>query len=186
MDVSLTLLLSRAQSGDRHAEGRALQLAYQKLKSIAGGLLRHERSGHTLQPTALVSEVFLRKLRRMTVEIRDREHFYSLAAYAMRQVLIDHARTRRATLPLTAESVAEMLSPGDGGVPAEDRLAVRHALDALRGIDPGAAAAIVARFAEGMTISQTAEHLAKPVWKIRDDSDFGLAWMAERLRQTPR
>src|SRR4051794_16445226 len=109
MEATLTLLLSRAQQGDRLAENLAARLVVDKLRTMARALLGRERHGHTLQATALVSEVFIQKLRRLDAPIQNREHFYSMAAYAMRQVLIDHARARSARKRMPPDAVADLL-----------------------------------------------------------------------------
>src|SRR5262245_29920658 len=83
-------------SGDRSAAGRLMPLVYGELRGLAGGIFRRRRGDQTLQPTALVHEAFLRMIDQERVVVRDRAHFRSLAARAMRQILIDHARRRRA------------------------------------------------------------------------------------------
>lgn len=183
MDDSLTLLLTLAQQGDGGAESQALRLVYDKLRTIARSLMRHERCGHTLQATALVSEVFLQKLRRLSTPIQNREHYYSLAAYAMRQVLIDHSRRARATRrDLTPDAVADMLLRAeDPFTVPEDRIAAQQAFAALRKLDASATECIRLRFLAGLTIQQTALQLHLPAWKVRAECDFGLKWMANRL-----
>src|SRR5579862_5732569 len=87
-------ILDRARLGDLLARETVYRLSFERLRRIAGALLRRERAGHTLQATALVSELFL-KLLRMEARIVDEDHFFRVAARAMRQVLIDHARCKR-------------------------------------------------------------------------------------------
>jgi RNA polymerase sigma-70 factor (ECF subfamily) len=181
-NASVTLLLSRAQQGDVFAEHEVMPLVYARLKTIAQVLMRRERQGHTLRATALVSELFIQKLRRIKTPLSDREHFFSLAANAMRQVLIDHARHRSASRRLAPESVADLLALADQPtLPVEDRLAVRQVFRALNKIDRAAAESIHCRFIDGMTIAETAARFHRPVWKVRDDCDFGLRWMGRRL-----
>lgn len=183
MDANITLFLNLAQHGDSSAENHVFQFVYEKLRAIAGALLRGERSGHTLQATALVSEAFLQKLRHIAVPIQSREHYYSIAACAMRQVLIDHARrfgTDRRRL--SSEVVAELLNINNGTARfPELRLAVQQAFRVLCRIDPQVAKSLQARFVAGLTIRQTALHFNQPEWKVRADCDFALNWMAERL-----
>src|ERR1041385_6561233 len=105
----LVSLLERARLGARVARGAVYKLAFARLKVIASALLRRERPEHTLQPTALVSELFL-KFQRLEPRIVSEDHFFRLSARAMRQVLIDHAQTRRAVkVPL--ELIPELLLP---------------------------------------------------------------------------
>lgn len=183
MEVSLTFLLNLAQQGDRKAEGHALTIAYDKLRSMARSLLSRERYGHTLQATALVSEVFIQKLRRISAPIQSREHYYALAAYAMRQVLVDYARRSRANRRvISPEFVSDMLMQiEEAAASADDQLAVQQAFQALAKIDPSAAECIRCRFIAGLTIQQTADRLSRNQWKVRADCDFGLNWMAARL-----
>jgi len=183
MEVPLTLLLSRAQLGDRFAENLAARLVVDKLRTMARALLGRERKGHTLQATALVSEVFIQKLRRLETPILSREHYYSMAAYAMRQVLIDHARARSAQKRVPPDAVADLLmTSGNSSMDADTRLAVQQAFERLAALDAKAAAAIRCRFIDGYTVQQAAERLNSPRWKVRADCEFGLKWMADGLR----
>ncbi len=183
MEASLTFLLTLSQQGDRAAEGEAMGLIYHKLRTMARSLLSRERRGHTLQATALVSEVFLQKLRRLTVPIESREHYFSLAAHAMREVLIDYARRRSAQRrQASVEAVADLLMSMKQPIMVfEDRLAVEQALTALAELDSKGAACIRCRFLDGLSIQQTAARLGRPVWRVRADCDFGLSWMAGHL-----
>jgi RNA polymerase sigma factor (TIGR02999 family) len=179
---TVTLLLSRAQQGDLVAENEVMPLVYARLKLIAQALMRGERTGHTWRATALVSEFFLQKLRRIKTPLNNREHYFSLAANAMRQVLVEHARYRSAARRLAPEVVADLLAVADEpALSLEDRLAIRRVFQSLGKIDRSAAESIRCRFVEGLTIAQTAEHVGKPAWKVRDDCDFGLSWMGKRL-----
>jgi RNA polymerase sigma factor (TIGR02999 family) len=163
MDV--TFLLSRAQQGDVSAERQVAPLIYERLRIIARSLMRSEKKEHTLQATALVNELFLRKLPGIKTPLHDREHFFSLASNAMRQVLIEHARRRNASRRVRPESVAELLliASQSTSSDAEDLFAIRQ------------------RFVKGFTITQTAQRLNRPAWRVRADSDFGLTWMARQL-----
>ena len=182
MDSSLTLLLNLAQQGDRTAESRALNAVYDRLRTMARSLLSRERRGHTLQATTLVSEVFLQKLRKLSAPITSREHYYSLAAYAMRQVLVDHARRGGAARRrVTTASVADLLISLESPVAVEDQLGAQDAFAALASLDARAAECIRCRFIDGLTVQQTAELTRRPAWKVRADCDFGLSWMADRL-----
>ncbi len=183
MEHSLTFLLNLAQQGDRKAENQAIPAVYERLCAVARGLLRTERRGHTMQINDLVSEAFLDKLRRISAPILSREHYYSLAARAMRQILIEHARrTQASRRRISSEVIADLLLRIDCHSPiAEDRIAVKQVLQALAKIDGRATQAITYRFIEQLTIEETAQRLDCPEWKIRADCDFGLKWMAKRL-----
>src|SRR5579871_4429085 len=92
----VTVLLQRFASGDKVALDRLIPLVYSELQRLARGYLRNERSGHTLQPTALVHEAYARLVKQDQPDYRNRAHFLGVAAQVMRQILIDHARTRDA------------------------------------------------------------------------------------------
>src|SRR5215813_3878835 len=145
-------LLERAQQGDPTAENAVYRIAFCRLRSIASSLLRREKAAQTLQPTALVSELFL-KLRRFESRILSEDHFFHVSARAMRQVLVDHARARRAQKKIPPELIAELL-PGAAQTVADTdlRLTVRIVFDSLRDIDPKAAETVWLRSVEGMTI----------------------------------
>src|SRR5512147_961112 len=98
MDESgdITLLLSEWKEGDRAAFDRLVPLVYHDLRNIATGLMRRERGGHTLQPTALLHELYFRLAQQRRVAIGDRGHFYTFAAKLMRLILVDHARSHNA------------------------------------------------------------------------------------------
>src|SRR5207237_2784316 len=100
----------KAQLGDRIARDAVYKLAFYRLRVIASALLRRERAGHTLQPTALVSELFL-KLQRLETRILNEDHFFRMSARAMRQVLIDHARVKSTAKRVPLELIPELLLP---------------------------------------------------------------------------
>src|SRR5262249_14409178 len=95
-DEPITLLLQRFADGDKGALDRLIPLVYAELQRLARGYIRNERPGHTLQPTALVHEAYARLLKQEQPDYRSRSHFLGTAAQVMRQILIDHARTRNA------------------------------------------------------------------------------------------
>src|SRR5437667_11254895 len=103
-------LFEKARLGDGVARDAVYKLAFYRLRVIASALLRRERPGHTLQPTALVSELFL-KLHRLETRILSEGHFFRISARAMRQVLIDHSRVKKPTQPITPELIPELLQP---------------------------------------------------------------------------
>src|SRR5882757_9826469 len=92
----ITQLLSEWKGGNREAFDRRVPLVYGELRNIATGLMRRERGGHTLQPTALLHELYFRLAQQRKVGIGDRSHFFTFAAKLMRMILVDHARARRA------------------------------------------------------------------------------------------
>src|SRR5579872_107214 len=95
-DPSVTIFLRQFATGDKQALDRLMPLVYGELQKLAGGYLRNERPGHTLQPTALVHEAYARLVKQDQPDYHNRAHFIAVAAQVMRQILIDHARARKA------------------------------------------------------------------------------------------
>jgi RNA polymerase sigma factor (TIGR02999 family) len=171
-------IFERARSGDDVAREAVYHLAFQRLRKIAGSLLRRERAGHTLQPTALISELFL-KLLRMEARIIDEDHFFRLSARAMRQVLIDYARTRGAGKRVAIEQVAGMLAATDRDHDAA--VAAKIVFQKLRSMNARVAETVWARCVEGRTAEEVSRLQMRELWRVRADCDFGLQWMANQL-----
>lgn len=178
MADSFMQILRKAQQGEQKAWNLVYQSAYLRLRNIAGTLLRSERRGHTLQATALVNEAFL-KIFRMGAQLSDREHFYSICARAMRQVLIDHSRVRRPVKKISADTIADLLR--DSQAPVEMSLAARQIFERFERLDSRAAETVWMRCVEGRTLDEVSRAQSREVWKVRADCDFGLKWMADRL-----
>src|SRR5947209_11818472 len=135
--VTTTLgeMLERAQQGDPVAENAVYRIAFFRLRSIASSLLRRETAAQTLQPTALVSELFL-KLRRLESRILSEDHFFHVSARAMRQVLVDHARSRRAQKKIPPELIVELLpDTAHAGPDTALRLTARAGFECPRELD---------------------------------------------------
>ena len=171
-------LFERAQQGDRGAFNAVYQVAFFRLRGIAASLMKRERPAHTLQPTALVNEVFL-KLHRMELRVLGTDHFYRLAARAMGQVLIDHARVRGKVNKVPLEAIPDLLLAGDSD--PEARLAAREALAKLRAVDPRAADTVWLRCVEGWTIEEVSRRQGRQAWRVRADCDFGVQWLTGQL-----
>ena len=183
MAEAFASLLEKARLGDGIAHDALYRLAFFRLRSIASGLLRRERPGHTLQPTALVSELFL-KLRRMDTRILSDDHFFRISARAMRQVLIDHARHKRPVKMVPAELIPELLLPANqNAADAESYLAVKMVFEKLRAMDATVAETLWLRSVEGVTVHELSVRQNREVWRVRADHDFGLQWMANRLKR---
>ncbi len=178
MAEAFASIVERARSGDRIAREAVYGLAFPRLRRIASALLSRERAGHTLQPTALVSELFL-KLLRMESRILDEDHFFRMAARAMRQVLIDHSRTRRPAKRVSLEQVADLLSARDRD--GEAALAVKMVFEKLRSMDAKVAETVWLRSVEGLTNLEMSRVQNRELWRVRADCDFGLQWMANQL-----
>ena len=174
-------LFENALQGNRLAQNAFYRMTFHRLRAIALMLLRKERDSHTLQATALVSELFL-KLRGVGPRILGEEHFFRIAARAMQQVLIDSARTRLARKRIPPEMICGYLvSLSPAGFDPELRLSVRIALEKLCEIDPAAAETVWLRSVEGLTIEEVSRHQHREFWRVRADYEFGLRWMARQL-----
>jgi len=183
MAEAFVALFEKARLGDGIAHDALYRLAFLRLRSIASGLLRRERAGHTLQPTALVSELFL-KLRRMDTQILSDDHFFRISARAMRQVLIDHARHKGPAKMLPAELIPGLLLvSSQPKVDAESYLAVKMVFEKLRAMDAKVAETVWLRSVEGVTIQELSCQQNREAWRVRADHDFGLQWMANRLKR---
>jgi RNA polymerase sigma factor (TIGR02999 family) len=164
---SLTVLLERVNVGDRAAFDRLMPLVYRELHRIADGYLRRESSHHTLQPTALIHEAYLRLVAHGEADYRGRKHFFAAAAQVMRRILVDHARARRAVkrdagLKVSLDSSSDVAGQRDRTV-----IALDDALATLAEADPRQARFVEMRFFGGMTAQEIADCAAVPVHIVR-------------------
>lgn len=179
----ITLMLQEFARGDKEALDGLIPLVYAELRRLAGHYLRQERSGHTLQPTALVNEVYLRLMRQDQADYRSRAHFLGVAAQVMRHILIDHARARKSgkrgggQAIYALDDVTEAVSkPREGIIVAMD-----DALRALEQMDPRKAKLIELRFFGGLTAEESAAFLDLPVDKVRAELRIAQAWLQREL-----
>jgi RNA polymerase sigma-70 factor, ECF subfamily len=180
----ITLALEDLAKGDSTALERLMPMVYTELRRLAGHYIRQERKGHTLQPTALVNEAYFRLVGENQPEYHNRSHFLGVAANAMRQILIDHARTRNAAK--RGGGVAPFSIDECMDAPLERSsalIAVDDALQALEVHDPGKARLIELRFFGGMTAEESAEALNLPVAKVRSELRIAQAWLKRELDQ---
>jgi len=157
----ITRLLHDWSKGDATALPRLVEAVYPELRRIAARHLRGERVGHTLQPTAIVSEAYVRLAQQQPgKQWQDRTHFFAVAARVVRAVLIDHARARRAA-KRGSGAVSVELAVADASVPAPpvDLLDLETALRALEDIDPEQGRIVELRYFAGLSIEETAEAL---------------------------
>lgn len=178
----VTRLLRRIDGGDREAVGDLLPLVYDELRALAAARLTGERTDHTLQPTALVHEAWLRLNARSRSNWADRKHFFRAAAAVMRHILVDHARQRR------------RLKRGGGAesVPFDDQLAVfeeraidlialDEALSKLEAISPRQTDVIELRFFGGFTTKETADMLGVCERTAKADWSMARAWLLREI-----
>lgn len=174
----VTVLLGAARDGDRRALDRLLPLVYDDLRAVAEREMRREAAGHTLQPTALVHEAFLR-LTGAAGSASDRAHFLAIAARAMRQVLVDHARRRSAAKRGGGLAPATLTDGiGDGPLNAEEILALDRALETL---DPRQRQVVECRFFAGMEETEIATALGLSERTVRRDWAKARAWLYREL-----
>jgi RNA polymerase sigma factor (TIGR02999 family) len=177
----LTELLLAAQAGSPQAVDRLLPLVYDELKTLAAGYLRAERADHTLQTTGLVHEAYLKLVDQSRTTWQNRAHFFGIAAQAMRRILVDHARRRRARKRDAGQPVTfdDELA---GAVPESDEvLAVDEALQRLAALDPRQARIVELRYFAGLSIEQTAEAVGVSPATVKRDWVSAKAWLQREL-----
>jgi len=159
-----------------------LALVYDELRALAAAQLKHERLGHTLQPTALVHEAYLRLRELNDMPWRDRTRFFVAAAGAIRRVLVDHAR-RRATAKRGGSRRRISLTAVPGVAPERevDLLALDDLLGQLAAFDPRKARVVELRYFGGLTIAQTAAVLDVGTTTVEDDWAFARSWLRREL-----
>ncbi len=182
-DVSdITELLDRWSRGDTGAFNALMPLVYDELHLLAGHYLRSERSGHTLQPTALVHEAYLRLMGVRAADFQNRVHFYGAAAQAMRRILVDHARRRGAAKRSGGAEHVDLDHAANVGIDLHlDLVALDEALDALTAIAPKAARVVELRFFGGLSIEEAAEFLNVGPTTVKRHWSFARAWLSRAL-----
>jgi RNA polymerase sigma factor (TIGR02999 family) len=175
----VTALLRAWRQGDAGAGERLLHSVYGVLKRIAAAQFRGERSEHTLQPTAVVHEAFLRLLGQQKVDWRDRAHFFGLAATMMRRVLVDHARARYRAKRRAPADVLTMLSARGG--PDLELLDLDRALSALAVRYPRQTRVVELRYFADLEIEEIAECLDVSPATVKRDWQFARAWLQAEI-----
>jgi RNA polymerase sigma factor (TIGR02999 family) len=180
MSEDMTTLLSRASEGDRGALGRLLPMLYRELYAIAGKFLGREGPGHTLQPTALINEAYVRLAEGAPVDYKSQTHFMAVAARVMREVLVDHARRRHAAKRGGAKiTLDERLDYSVGREKVV--LALNDALDVLAQQDERSARLVELRFFGGMSASEIAVCMDTPAYTIRRELRAAIAWLRREV-----
>jgi RNA polymerase sigma factor (TIGR02999 family) len=181
----ITVLLHAFSGGDKAALNDLIPLVYAELRKIADGHLRHERPGHTLQPTALVHEAYARLIEQKQPDYRDRVHFLAVAAQVMRQILIDHARRKFAAKRGGARPKYSLDEACDAAVERPSLMIdLDDALLALETRDAMKARLIEMRFFGGLTAEESAEVLKLPVNEVRRGLRIAQAWLQRELDRT--
>ena len=178
----VTELLVDWSNGNPQALEQLMPLVYKELHRLAASYLRRERSGHTLQSTALVNEAFLKLVDQTRVQWKNRAHFFGVAAQMIRRILVDHARGHQAA---KRGSNAPKLSLDEAlGVPDPrdlDLLALDDALDRLGAIDPQQSRIVELRFFGGLSIEETAEAIGISPATVKRDWTMAKAWLYQNL-----
>jgi len=178
----VTLLLKQWADGDANALTELMPLVYRELHRLAAGYLRKERDGHTLQPTALVHEAYLRLVQQGSTNLENRSHFYGVAARLMRQILVDHARRKRAgkrgesfVVPLE-EAIEFPLKQ------SQILLALDSGLDELEKFDPRKCKVVELRYFGGLSMEEIAQALDVSAVTVRRDLRMAEAWLHKEMQ----
>jgi RNA polymerase sigma factor (TIGR02999 family) len=181
----VTELLRDWSAGRQEARDELLRLVYDPLRAIAERHLYRERDGHTLQPTALVHELYLRLVDQRNVEWNSRTHFFAVAAQVMRRILVDHARRRKSekrgggVSPVTIGAALDVAS-----VENFDVIALDDALEGLEKVFPQQARLVELRFYGGLTIDETASVLGVSAATVSREWTMARAWLRRALSQS--
>jgi RNA polymerase sigma-70 factor (ECF subfamily) len=181
----VTALLARWRAGSPEAEEELMVKVQGELRRLAASYLRRERGGHTLQPTAVVNEAYLRLVPQRTVQWENRAHFFGIAARMMRRVLVDHARKRQAakregpvTSPVTISGIPAPSAPVD----AVDVLALNDALSALSELDSRQGEIVEMRYFAGLTVEEIAEILKISTATVKREWTTARLWLRHRMQ----
>jgi len=182
----LTLMLRAIERGEKHVSEDLLPLVYEELRRLAAMRMAQEAAGHTLQPTALVHEAWLRLMGDQPQTWENRAHFFSAAAEAMRRILIEHARRKsrlkrgggQAPLDIADLDIAAAL-------PDEKILLVDEALEQLKAQDPEKAQVVVLKFFGGLTNEEVARILGESERSVRRQWNYSKAWLYDYISEQP-
>ena len=178
----ITVLLLAWRHGDEAARGQLAEAVYDELRRVAQRHLRRERPGHSLTPTALVHEAYLKLIDQRRVQWQNRAQFFAIAARLMRRVLVDHARARAAAkraagLNIALDEVEVSTAPMD-----VDVLAIDTALDELAALDERQCQLVELRFFAGLTVEETASALGVAPITVKRDWALARAWLFRALQ----
>ncbi|MEZ6234925.1 MAG: sigma-70 family RNA polymerase sigma factor [Phycisphaerales bacterium] len=180
----VTTLVDMTRAGDSSAGRRLMEAVYDELRGLAGAYLARQSPGHTLQPTALVHEAFIKLMDQTGAAWNGRAHFFAVAAKAMRHILVDHARARKADKRggdwqrVTLDGA--MVWSGDKAV---DTLSVHEALEELAALDERQAQVVEMRYFGGLTVDEVAVVLDVSKSTVEADWRMARAWLSKKLAE---
>jgi RNA polymerase sigma-70 factor (ECF subfamily) len=179
----VTRLLLELQGGSVDASDQLIPLVYAELHDLAAHYMRGERAEHTLQPTALVHEAYMRLVDQRGATWQNRSHFFGVAAQAMRRILVDHARRKRATKReggqrVTLDADLDIAGPIERSL---DLIALDDALDKLARVEPRYARVVELRFFGGLEVEQVAEAMQISPATVKRDWTFAKAFLQREL-----
>jgi RNA polymerase sigma-70 factor, ECF subfamily len=179
----VTILLAELTKGNEGAASRLIPLVYAELRRLAASYMRRERSDHTLQPTALVHEAYLKLVQQRSVDWQSRAHFFGIAAQVMRRILVDHARghlreKRGGGQRPVAMDEALVFAPEQ----SDELLKLDQALERLTKLDPRQGKIVELRFFGGLTVEQTADLLGISPKTVKRDWSMAKAWLHGELK----
>lgn len=179
----ITELLIDWGKGDQAALEKLMPLVYSELRRLAGNYLRRERAEHTLQPTALVNEAYLKLIDQRNAKWQNRAHFFGISAQLMRRILVDHARQRQADKRGGVEQQRLSITSAQTIVkqPEVDLLALNEALDELAEMDAQQSRIVELKFFGGLSIEETAEVLGVSHATVERDWKVARAWLRRQL-----
>ena len=185
---NVTDLLVDWSRGDQKALDRLMPLVLSELRRLAGNYLRRERQNHTLQPTALVNEAYLKLVDQKSMHWQNRAQFFGVAAQLMRRILVDHARQHQAAKRggsdqerLSITSAGQLGGKQLATEPALDLLALHEALEELTAIDPQQGRIVELKFFGGLSIEETAEVMGISHATVERDWKMARAWLRRKL-----
>ena len=179
----VTKLLGRWRQGSAEAEEQLMALVQGELRKLAAGYLRRERPGHTLQPTAVVNEAYVRLMPQRGVKWENRAHFFGIAARMMRRILVDHARRKNAAKRegFSGDPVSLSQVPDPAGGQNIDVLALHEALSDLAALDTRQAEIVEMRFFGGLTIDEVATAAGVSPATVKREWTIAKAWFQREL-----
>ena len=181
----VTRLLRLWSAGDQQALNDLMPAVYTEVRKLARSYLRRERPDHTLQPTALVNEAYMRLIDQRQVQWNNRAHFFGIAAQMMRRVLVDHARSRKADkrgsgeVPVVLDEALEIAAKAQN----LDVVAVDEALEALAALDERQARIVELRFFGGLSIEETAEVIQLSPATVKREWAAARLWLRRELER---